>query len=300
MTGPLYPPFYPPAYPVAPGLPAVPERLYVDGSVLNTVWCEVEGLESLLSPAGRRGENVIVPGRHGVIRSPRKRYDAAEVVIPMHVKGVNRATGMTTSRAAAQLYENIDLLLSMFHRETVELRYVRANGTARVATAELMTDPVVVTRERSWPPLARVSVALMLVDAFWVDTVEVSQLITGASSSTPHSLNAFRGSTAPITDARVTFFGPVSNPRIAIGDRWLQFNGVIGAGRELLLDCEHWHASPGAGADWTTPVTQVYREPGPEWLEIPPSPDSLDLVFTHTGGGSASVEIAGHRKFLSP
>ena len=283
MTGPLYPSFYPPAYPTsAPPVP-VPERLLANGQDLNTVWCRVEGLQTLFAASARRGENSVVPGRHGVIRTPGKHHDPVEVVIPMHVKGVNRASGVIPSLSAYRLHENIDY---------------RGDGSSRITVAEPVGDPVIAVRERSYPPLARVSVPLSLVDAFWTEDVDVAQTITGVTGATAN-LTLFQGSTAPIADARIKFTGPVNNPRLAVGERWVQFNGVIAAGRELVLECEHWRASSGAGDVWAPPVTQVYREPGPCWLEFPPSLAPLTAVFTHSGGGSASVEISGQRKFLT-
>lgn len=296
----LYPPFYPPAYPISPVPDPVPEQLTAGGLLLNNgTWSEVEGLETLFVVPGRRGENVVVPGRHGVIQTPRKRYDAVEVVIPMHVKGVNRGNGVMPPRPAARLHENIDYLLRVFHQETVQLEYRRDDEIARSVTAELSADPVVAVRERSSPPLARVSVALTLLDPFWVEAQDVAQTITGATG-TNTQLNLFAGSTAPIADAQITFYGPVSNPQLSIGERWVRYNGVIPAGRELVLECEHWRANPGNGTAWDPDERQVFREPGPAWLEIPPSPDPLTVTFTHTGGGTASVELAGRRRFLTP
>lgn len=297
--GPLYPPFYPPAYPIVPVPPPVPERLLVNGEELNTTWCDIEGLTSLLVAPGPRGDNVTVPGRHGAIRTPRKRRDVAEIVLPLWVKGVNRSTGDIPPRPAARLHENIDHLLRIFHAETVELEYRRDDATSRTVTAELAADPAVAVRERSYPPLARVSIALTLFEPFWTETADVSTTITGISGSTG-VLSGFAGSTAPIADSVITFYGPVSNPKLAIGEAWVQYNGVIAAGRQLVLECEHWRPSSGSGATWSPDVRQVYREPGPAWLEIPASRAGVTAVFSHSGGGSASVEIAGRRRFLSP
>jgi hypothetical protein len=297
MTGPLYPPFYPPAYPLSAPPAAVPEQLTANGLDLNTAWCRVEGLESLFVAPARRGANAIVPGRHGVIYSPYKRYASSEVVVPIHVLGV-REDGAIVPRAAAHLHENIDRLLHVFHDGVVQLQYTRGDGSSRSARAELLADPLVIERERAWPPLARMSVSLQVLDAFWTETEDVGQTITGATGVTA-SLTAFAGSTAPIADARLTFHGPVSNPRLAIGDRWVQFNGVISAGQVLVLECEHWRASSGNGAEWSPDPRQVYREPGPAWLEIPPSYEPLTATFTHTNVGSATVEIAGNRRFLT-
>ena len=246
-----------------------------------------------------RGDNTAVPGRHGAIRTPRKRRDVSEIVLPLWVKGVNRSSGDIPPRPAARLHENIDYLLRIFHQETVELEYVRDDATTRTVTAELAAEPVVAVRERSYPPLARVSFALTLFEPFWTETQDVSTTITGVTGTT-RTLMGFAGSTAPITDAVITFYGPVNNPKLTIGDRWVQYNGVIAAGRQLVLECEHWRASSGTGSSWSPDVRQVYREPGPCWLEIPASDAGVDVIFTHTTGGSASVEISGQRKFLSP
>lgn len=295
---PLYPPFYPPAYPTRSVPPAVPEQLLVNGESLNKVWCQVEGLSSLLTGPARRGGNVVVPGRHGVIRTPAKHYNPLELVIPMHVKGVRPTDGTIPSDPAAQLYRNVDRLLDLLQGEVIDLLYVRSDGTSRAAVAELITEPITVVRERSFPPLARVSVALVVIDAFWTDINDAAQIITGPTGTTV-PLTAFAGSTAPIADARITFYGPISNPRLAIGERWVRYNGVIPAGRQLVLECKHWRATSGSGAVWDPDERQVYREPGPAWLEIPPSYAPLTAVFTHTGGGSATVEISGNRKFLT-
>jgi hypothetical protein len=195
-----------------------------------------------------------------------------------------------------EFYRRRDELLQLFHAHEVELAFRRPDGLVLTASAQVV-DVMDFTR-RYAEPLAMVSVALRLTDPFWVDATDVAQTITGVTGTTA-ALSLFAGSTAPIADARITFHGPVSNPRLGIGDRWVQFNGVIADGRELVLECEHWRASAGSGAVWSPDVRQVYREPGPAWLEFPPSRTPLTAVFTHTGGGVASVEISGNRKFLS-
>src|SRR5690606_20339723 len=202
--GPLYPPFYPPAYPIVPVPAPVPERLLVNGEPI-TGWCDIEGLTNLIVAPPPRGANVTVPGRHGVIRTPRKPRGAAEIVLPLWVKGVNRSDGNIPPRSAARLHENLDYLLTIFHGETVELEYVRDDGTSRTVTAELAEEPVVAVRERSYPPLARLSVPLTLFDPFWTEDRDVATTITGVTG-TAGALNAFAGSTAPITDAVITFY----------------------------------------------------------------------------------------------
>jgi hypothetical protein len=296
MSSLLYPPFYPPAYPLSAPPEPVPERLVANGLDLNTAWCQVEGLETVFVAAAPRGTNTVIPGRHGALYNPRKRYGAPEVVLPLHVLGV-RDNGTIPSQAAAQLHRNVDRLLSAL-QGVVALQYTRGDGSSRSTRAELLEDPLVIERQRSWPPLARISASLQILDAFWSETEDTAQTITGPTGVTA-PLTAFAGSTAPIADARITFYGPVSNPRLQIGDRSVWFNGVIAAGQVLVLECEHWRATPGNGAEWSPDTRQVYREPGPAWMEIPASMEPVTALFTHTNVGSATVEIAGARKFLT-
>lgn len=292
-----YPPQYPPFYPTAdPPPPPVPEQLTVNGVDLGSYCYMTTDVSGLLSTPAKRGDNARVPGRHGELRTLRKRYDANEIVLPMWVLGARPDGTIPASGEDREFYRRRDALLQIFAADEVTLEFRRPDGVSLASAAEVVD---VLDFTRRWAePMARVSVALRLIDAFWTETADVSQTVTGVNGTTVE-LTVFSGSTAPVADARVTFYGPVSNPRITIGDRSLQFNGVVAAGRELLLESEHWRATSGAGPLWSPPVTQIYREPGPAWLEIPPTSEPPTLTWSHTGGGSASVEIAGRRKFLT-
>jgi len=274
-------------------------QLWANGQSLNTRWCQVEDLSSLVVPAGRRGSNITVPGRHGVVRTTNKRYDPTDVVIRLGVKGVDRTTGALVADGVTRLHENIDEVLRIFSGDTVELRYERDDGTARTAVTELTSEPVAVTVERSYPPLARVSVATTILGAFWLDADSVAQTITGPTG-TEVELSEFAGGSAPISDLLITFFGPCNNPQLTVGDRWVKYNGVISSGRELQLNTATWQVSPGAGAAWSPDPRSVEFGRPPTWLELDPSVDPFVVTFAHTTGGSATVTIAGRRTHLVP
>jgi hypothetical protein len=291
-----FPPIYPPFYPTLDPPPLVAERLTVNGVDLGSYCFMTSDVSGLFRVPALRGEDVVVPGRHGRIRGTGKRFDANEIVLPMWVVGCSPDGTIPDGRMEHAFYRRRDELLRLFHGGPVVLGWRRPDGVQLSATAEVVD---VMDFTRRWvEPLAQVSVALRLTDPFWTETEDVGQTITGTTGVTA-PLTAFAGSTAPIADARLTFHGPVSNPRLAIGDRWVQFNGVIAAGQLLVLECEHWRATAGNGAEWSPDPRQVYREPGPAWLEIPPSYEPLTATFTHTNVGSATVEIAGNRKFLT-
>jgi len=273
--------------------------VFANGHSLNSRWCQVEDLSSLVVPAGRRGSNIVVPGRHGVIRTTNKRYDPTDVVLRMHVKGVDRDTGALVPDGVTQLHRNIDEILRIFGGDTVLLRYERDDGTARIATVELTTEPVTVAWERSYPPLARVSVAATILGAFWTDESPVSQTITGPTG-VEVELTEFAGATAPMTDLLITFFGPCNNPQLGVGDRWVKYNGAITPGQQLQLDTATWQVSPGAGPAWSPDPRSVDFGRPPVWLELDPSVVPFTATFHHTTGGSATATIAGRRAFLAP
>lgn len=276
------------------------ETLTANGLDLNPAsrWCWVEDLTPVLGSPGRRGQNVIVPGRHGTIRTPNKHYDSADLVVPMWVQGVDRITGRPVADTYRQLHENIDVLLKAFSTPTVTLVRDRGDGYLRQAVAEPMLDPVVLERQRSAPASAKVSVALNLFGAFWEDQSPVTQMISGPSG-TQQQLTEFAAATAPMTELTITFLGPQNNPMLAIGTTTVQFGATLTASQQLVLNTANWTVSPGTGAAWSPDLRQVSFDPGPEWFSIDPSQTPLAVTYTHTGGGSATCAISGKRKYLS-
>lgn len=276
------------------------EQLTLNGVALDSHAVLTQSIAPLLRVPARRGDNAVVPARHGRIKLPRKPFDENEFVLPFWTVGcLPDGSIPSDSTARTEFFRRRREFLQLLYTDPLVLAYNPDADVFPWLQAEVEVADVLDFERVGIEPAAQVSVALSVPGAFWTEQADVSQTITG-TTGTQAELTVFHGSTAPVADARITFFGPVSNPRLAVGERWVQFNGVIAAGRELVLDCGSWRPSSGAGAVWSPPVTQVYREPGPCWLEIPPSYTAPTATFTHTGGGSASVEVAGHRKFLAP
>jgi hypothetical protein len=264
-------------------------------------WCDIEDLSPLLVTAARRGDNVEVPGRHGKIRATNKRYTDALPSLPMRVLGVDPDTGLPVADPVTQLHRNLDTLLAVFHTSAVLLEHTRNDAASRSAWVELVGDPSVATRERSAPPMSRIQFDLTIWDGFWFDTDPVSQIITGTTGVTA-ALTAFEGATAPMADLTLTFTGPVNNPQLNLGGgtSFVKYNGVVAAGRQLVIDTASWQVSPGTGAIWAPDLRQVEFAPGPRWLELDATVAPFEVAFIHTGGGSATCSIAGRRKYLSP
>lgn len=277
-------------------IPAGGQKLAVNGTDLSQYAVILNSMAPLMHVPAKRNPNITVPGRHGTIRTPRKRYSESDFVLTFYVLG-SRSDGTVPSgsTAAKEFYARVDALLGLFQAETVQLSRTMPDSTVRQATVEVV-DKMDWTRNLGmYPLLGQVAVAFTNPSAFWAESTVSSQTIAGTTGTTA-TLTAFTGSTAPISDVTLTW-GPCSNPSLIYGSAFVQYNGVIAAGQQLVINTANWSVGPGTGTAWSPDIRNVAFGPGPTWLELVPSVTTGQI--THTGGGSASCTVAAARRFLS-
>lgn len=275
------------------------EALTINGVSLDTYAFMASDISGLMRVPERRGDNVVVPNRHGRIQTPGKRFDANEIVIPLWIVGADPVTGKlpTVAEELEEFFARRDQLLQLLYAEPMTLAFTRPNGHVVQARGEVV-DVLDFTRRYN-EPLAQVSVAIELVDAFWEDADSVSENVVG-ETDTVVPLTAFAGATAPMSDLVITVFGPCNNPMFAHGARWVKYNGVVNAGQQLQIDTGSWIVGPGTGTLWTPEIRNIDQgRPGP-WFELDPATVPYSVTFTHTTGGSATATISGRRKYLAP
>lgn len=274
------------------------EAFTLNGVSLDTLAFMLSDISQAMRAPARRGENVVVPNRDGRIRTLGKRFDANELVLPLWICGALPDGSIPMgSNEHEEFFKRRDELLRLLYADPLILAYTRPDGHTVQAEAEVV-DVLDFTR-RYDDPVAQVNVALEILDAFWEDADSVSQDVSGPTD-TETELTAFEGSTAPITDLLITFIGPVNNPVLTHGSRWVKYNGVVDVGRELRIDTGTWQLGPASGALWTPDIRNVEQGvPGP-WFEIDPATVPYSVTFTHTTGGSATATISGRRKYLAP
>lgn len=271
------------------------EAFTINGVSLDTYAYMLTDISGTMTVAAKRGSNVTVPGRHGALRTP-KRFDVAEIVLPLWVVGALPDGSVPPgSTAAEEFFTRRDELLKLLYADPLLLEYTRPDGTSRSAYAEV--SEVLDFARIGAGPEAKVSVALTLFEGFWFDTLAVSQGITG-TTGTIGALTAFEGATAPMDDLTLTF-GPCNNPQVNFGDGYVKYNGVIAAGRQLVINAGNWTVNYGTGAAWSPDLRQVEFSPGPRWFELDPTVAPFEAQFVHTGGGSATVTINGRRRYLA-
>lgn len=275
------------------------EALTINGVSLASYAFMTSDISGLMRVPERRGDNVVVPNRHGRIQTVGKKFDANEVVLPLWVVGADPVTGAlpTLAEELEEFFVRRDQLLQLLYANPMTLAYTRPDGHVVQARGEVV-DVLDFTR-RYAEPLAQVSVAIELIDAFWEDAASVSQNVVGPTG-TEVELTAFAGATAPISDTVITVFGPCNNPMFTHGSQWVRYNGVVNAGQQLQIDIGSWIVGPGTGTIWLPEIRNVEQgRPGP-WFEIDPATVPYSVTFTHTTGVSATATISGRRKYLAP
>jgi hypothetical protein len=254
-------------------------------------WCYVEDMSPLMTMPGRRGSNISVAGRHGVVRTLNKRYEANDVVLSLGVLGVDPDTGQHVT----------DRLNRVLARPTSTLRHSWAGQGTRRAVVEQAMEPVTIERQRSEPAAARISYGLTILDGFWTDNDYVTQTITGATG-VESDLSQFAAATAPMTDLVITFYGPCNNPSLTHGDYVFMYGATLTSGQQLVVNTRNWTVTSGTGSAWTPTIRQVTFSPGPTFFELDPSVQPFRVSFNHTTGSgvSATCTIAGRRNYLTP
>lgn len=273
------------------------EALTINGVSLDTYAFMLSDISGLMRAPARRGENVVVPNRDGRIRTIGKRFDSNELVLPLWIVGaLPNGSVPVDSTERREFFKRRDELLRLLYAKPLILAYTRPDGHTVQAEGEVI-DVLDFTRRHA-EPVAQVNVAIEVLDAFWQDAESVSQDVSG-TSGTETTLTAYEGATAPIADVLITLIGPVNNPTLTHGERWVKYNGVVDSGRQLVIDTGAWQLGPGAGPIWAPDIRNVEQgRPGP-WFEIDPSTVPYSVTFTHTTGAAATATIAGRRKYLS-
>lgn len=274
------------------------EALTINGVSLDTYAFMASDISGLMRVPVRRGENVVVPNRHGRIKTIGKRYDANEIVLPLWINGAEPdGTIPVGSDEALEFFARRDELLQLLYADPLTIAFTRPNGHTVQARGEVV-DVLDFTR-RFDQPYAQVNVAIEIIEAFWEDADSVSEDVSGASGSVT-AMTAFEGATAPMSDLVITVFGPANNPMFTHGDRWVRYAGVIDTGRQLQLDIGSWIVGPGTGTIWQPDIRNVEQgRPGP-WFELDPAVIPYTVTFTHTTGVPVTATISGRRKYLSP
>lgn len=284
------------------------ETILVNGVDLNSRATFLQEISGLYITPKRREQNLILPGRHGTLQVPRKRYEAGTLIIKLWVDGVDKTTGVVPggSTSEAQFRARVDELAALFYSETLTIDHVMPDGSIRRAIGELTQDPIsFAPTVDSLVRYGEFSVAITLPGAFWLDTTAQTSGPWLLTTGSTQALSEFAAATAPMTDLTLTF-GPGANPLLSQPSTgvFVAWDSVIASGRKLALDTKTWTLTGtiDAGGTWAVDYTKLRHggDPGYPFALYPNGDGTAPVVqLTHTAGGSMSVTAAGPRKYMN-
>lgn len=276
------------------------EVLSVNGVVLNTLAKNIESLTGRLTTPAKRTSNVVVPGRHGAVRTRGKKYDQNVIVLPMWVVGSNDDGSIPkTTNERTLFFQNVDALTWLFAGGDAELdiRHTLPDGSIRQAFGDVLDTLDFSTSGHN--PIGKFSVSITMSDPFWRDLnpVTATKVANGATITLPE----FTGATAPMEDLVVQLVGPWNNPKLTFSDgSWVQYSDTFAAGKGVILDSGTWSLT-GVGGYVPSLQKLTYGGTSSRWVALPAAGMGIPSV-TLTGGAertaATQVIVTGRRKYL--
>jgi hypothetical protein len=270
------------------------EILTINGTVMNTLARNVSSLTGRLRVPGRRTKNLDVPGKHGKLYVPNKKFQAGMVTLPIWVAGCNDDGDIPGgSTARREFYKRVDELVTLFGVGTLlDIRHTLPDGSIRQTFGEVL-DMFDFTTDAA--PTGKVTVVLELPDTFWQDVNTTTQSLVG-TGATLNPTN-FAGGSAPIEDMVYDFLGPWTNPGVTFADgSFFQYSAALAAGNVLKVDSGQWELTRtgGPAADYG-----VFTHDGGDavWGAFPANAGILTMRGT-ARTTSSSLTLTGRRKYL--
>lgn len=270
------------------------ETLTVNGVLLNTFAKNVESISGRLRAPAYRTGNIVVPGSHGELWVPGKKYQANTIALPMWVVGCDDDGEIPAgSNKRREFFKRVDELVTLFKSPNLlDVVWTTARDEPRRCWAEA-TDVLDFTTDAS--PKGMVGVVLTIPAAFWEDLTDKTQALVGTGGTfTPTN---FQGGSAPMESLVYRIKGPWTNPRATFSDgSWFQYSAAITATQTLVVDSGEWELTGEGGL--VVDYSKISHDGADGmWGALPASAAAIALTGTARTTAS-SFTITGKRKFL--
>lgn len=271
------------------------EILTVDGVVLNTLAKNISSLTGRLRAPAVRTSNILVPGRHGALYSPNKKYDQALITLPMWVVGSDDDGAIPEgSTARREFFKRIDELTKLFKKTSglLDVRHTLPDGSVRQCYAESL-DVMDFTTDAS--PRGLFSVNLTVPEVFWQDVDTRSQVLAANGASVVAS--DFAAATAPMEDLVYRLDGPWTSPRLTFADgSFVAVNQAIPAGQGMSVDSGNWDLTGHNG--FVPDYTKIQHDGADSyWAALPAENQTITLTGADRTAAT-QLTVTGRRKFL--
>ncbi len=250
-----------------------------DGVDLGSLAWDVRWLGAKLSTPPRRGDNLVLPGRDGRVWLSKPLEQRVQSLV-LWVKDCDPNSGGAGSEA--QLLANLDALRGLFSRAGQHALRHTMGGETRAALAEVAST---VEFEPQGLDVYYFAVDFLLADPLWY-AEELTSAGPVVISQDDQAIQIMNPGSHRSTTAVITITGPLGDPVLTIGSAWLRYEGAIGAGSALMIDCRAFTALLD-GVDVSANITHGGE---PCWLAIPAGASTLvvaagrpdDMAVTQT------------------
>lgn len=288
----------------------------VDGVRLDSLAWNVSTLNGREYIPGIRGTNIQVPGRHGSLFNPNKKFDEGKFILQMWVQGCDNK-GEVPTNTYNEFRKNLDSLKLLFTKRGQLLDVRRKDGAGNERRAYCEVEAAIDPEVYGVNPAARFAVELSIPAVFWESISQSTELVTGPVSGTDYEIGSLTASTAINEDLEIIVDGPCNNPKLTdVGTgHWVQLNKTIPAGQQWVLNTTNWTSQTGTLLEFTGTGTDeilntAFGGPhSPRYFALSPNyiVAAEEIVaagpvfkFEATGGvtGATQIRIRGRKKFL--
>jgi phage-related protein len=251
------------------------------GGTTFSTWGTVTLMDDYMDIPERRGENVLVPFRHGTVFTP-KYYGERKITFGIAI--------LSTSATAQDTV--IDGMNQLFGRQTQQtLSCTREDNTVRNALA---TVDVPLETERITATFARCVVQFTLSDPLFYSS-DLSTDNTTTISATDTAMVVDNIGTAEMRDPTILLSGPLANVTISTTDSIsLTYTGSISSSDTVTigtLNGEYYATHSATGSV----IGNVAHSGASALLVLQPGTNNLQVATDTTGG---TVKISFYPPFL--
>ena len=226
------------------------------------------------APARRVGDGIL-PGRRG----RRPRYAPADqrvISLAIYVQGATRDV----------LQGNVDALLTVLGRDGRQtLTRTLADGSQRSLLAEVAATVAVQLQSDKFA-----SLAIDFLTEPWWQSASLTTAASGTITSSPKTFDVTNAGSAEHMAPVITVAGNITNPKVQIGDVWVQYTGAITSA--LTITCGTCIVSGGSYS-----AKNISHGGAVPWMVIPPGTSTATVTGTSISG-SPSVTIAFYPRYF--
>lgn len=268
-----------------------------NGVDLTNLGWNVGDITGRLTGPPRRGKDVDVPGRHGQVRTPHKKFSSGTVILKMWANGADD-DGLLVPGATMQetLRSNVDMLVRVLSADNVLIVETRPDASIRQINGQML-DALDLTALAGGSRV-EFAASFNVADAFWEDVSAVTALKSGTGV---WNVSEFTGATAPMDDMVVRFDGPCTNPRLTSSSGvYLEYSDVLASGKGVGIDCKNWTLTGYGGL--TVSYSKITHGGDYRWFTM--DPNSVGGVVprvtaSQTAGSTGTFTLTGKRKYLT-